>query len=395
MPYYRNFEKFRAVWMVGDHITAAPYIRDPGLGRPRLAQSHQPGCSPGQPRLPATQARRSTRPAGGVHAAQPGHVLASGHRQRLARRHPGTERGARDRPDRPHRPRRNRHRVGPRDRRRRHRVRHRLRDEQVPVADGSRRPSRHPERALGERRGPRLPRHHHAGFPNLFCIYGPNTNSNQGTIPTMGSELQMRYAVQCIEELFRTGRRSIDLKSRRVRPLQPAPRRGSGARRSSPIPRLDTYYINEHGRSSSQTCWTTLEYWQMTRRPDFADYRLSGTLDLTPRSGRAGSVEVAEQDAISAPWWTTSRTAWKARSRRVWLANGPTPARGAPATPASSTREARPEHRPRTAPSRSIASTRVRPTPRPSARCRSGRRAGRSSCRGSRRRCATSARRWW
>ena len=39
------------------------------------------------------------------------------------------------------------------------------------------------------------------------------------------------------------------------------------------------YYINEHGRSSSQTCWTTLEYWQMTCRPDVSDYVLTGSLE--------------------------------------------------------------------------------------------------------------------
>ena len=49
------------------------------------------------------------------------------------------------------------------------------------------------------------------GFPNFFSIYGPNTNSNQGTLPTMGSELQTRYALQCIDELFRTGSSSSAL----------------------------------------------------------------------------------------------------------------------------------------------------------------------------------------
>jgi hypothetical protein len=52
-------------------------------------------------------------------------------------------------------------------------------------------------------------------------------------------------------------------------------------------PRLDTYYINEHGRSSSQTCWTTLEYWQMTRRPDVSDYMLTGSLQEACRATAA------------------------------------------------------------------------------------------------------------
>ena len=112
------------------------------------------------------------------------------------------------------------------------------------------------------------------GFPNLFCIYGPNTNSNQGTIPTMGSELQTRYALQCIEELFRTGSRSIDVTPEAYDHYNRRLDDGLSKTIFSD-PRLDTYYINEHGRSSSQTCWSTLEYWQMTRRPDFSEYILS------------------------------------------------------------------------------------------------------------------------
>lgn len=112
-------------------------------------------------------------------------------------------------------------------------------------------------------------------FPNLFCIYGPNTNSNQGTLPTMGSELQTRYALQCIDELFRTGSSSIELTREAYDDYNRRLDDGL-AKTIFSDPRLETYYINEFGRSSSQTCWSTLEYWDMTRRPDFSNYRLSG-----------------------------------------------------------------------------------------------------------------------
>src|SRR5215217_7607879 len=42
MPYYRNFEKFRAVWMVGDHVAASPFMRDPSWADPdSLSQVNQ------------------------------------------------------------------------------------------------------------------------------------------------------------------------------------------------------------------------------------------------------------------------------------------------------------------------------------------------------------------
>jgi 4-hydroxyacetophenone monooxygenase len=115
------------------------------------------------------------------------------------------------------------------------------------------------------------------GFPNFFCIYGPNTNSNQGTLPTMGSELQTRYALQCIEELFRTGAGAIDL-TRTAYDTYNARLDEGLSRTIFSDPRIDTYYVNEHGRSSSQTCWSTLQYWTMTRHPDLDDYTLSGRL---------------------------------------------------------------------------------------------------------------------
>jgi 4-hydroxyacetophenone monooxygenase len=118
------------------------------------------------------------------------------------------------------------------------------------------------------------------GFPNFFCVYGPNTNSNQGTIPTMGSELQTRYAIQCIEELFRTGAAAIDLTREAYDSYNDRLDEGL-AKTIFSDPRIDTYYVNEFGRSSSQTCWPTLVYWEMTRRPDFSDYILSGSLEVT------------------------------------------------------------------------------------------------------------------
>jgi cation diffusion facilitator CzcD-associated flavoprotein CzcO len=86
-------------------------------------------------------------------------------------------------------------------------------------------------------------------FANLFCIYGPNTNSNQGTLPTMGSELQTRYAIQCIDELFRTGASSIELTRDAYDDYNR--RLDEGLAKTISRIRGSTYYINEFGRSSS------------------------------------------------------------------------------------------------------------------------------------------------
>ena len=274
MPYYRNFEKFRAIWMVGDHVAAAPYMRDPSWddpdslsrinqaarqaslsylerklgGRPELLAA----CTPHSPAM----ASRPVIDNGWLDAILgPNVELVTDAIGRIVPEGIVTESG----------------RI--------------VEVDAIVFATGFETSKfLWPMEVTGRQGtlnelwakdgaraylGITMP-----GFPNLFCIYGPNTNSNQGTIPTMGSELQTRYAIQCIEELFRTGRSAIDLKPEAFDAYNR--RLDQGLRKTIfSDPRLDTYYINEHGRSSSQTCWTTLEYWQMTRHPDFHDYVLS------------------------------------------------------------------------------------------------------------------------
>ena len=50
-----------------------------------------------------------------------------------------------------------------------------------------------------------------AGLPNFFCIYGPNTNpKNTGPVPY--GEIQVRYALKCLEALVLNGWRSLDVR---------------------------------------------------------------------------------------------------------------------------------------------------------------------------------------
>ena len=68
---------------------------------------------------------------------------------------------------------------------RRHRVRHRISGHQVVVADDDWRPRRgSAQRALG-RAPDGVPRHHHSGYPNFFCMYGPGTNLAQRRQPDL------------------------------------------------------------------------------------------------------------------------------------------------------------------------------------------------------------------
>ncbi len=275
LPYFRNFEKFRAIWAVGDHVGAAPFFKDPAWSDPDSLSEVNSRAR--QASLSYLERKLADRPD--LLAASTPHSPAMASR-------PVIDNGWLDAI------------TGPNVELVTEPIA-RIVPEGIETASGRTiavdvlvyatgfetskflwpmdvTAGDSTVNELWAKDGARaylgisLP-----GFPNLFCIYGPNTNSNQGTLPTMGSELQTRYALQCIDELFRTGATAIELTQEAYDDYNRRLDEGL-ARTIFSDPRLDTYYINEFGRSSSQTCWSTLEYWQMTRHPDFSDYRLSG-----------------------------------------------------------------------------------------------------------------------
>ena len=63
------------------------------------------------------------------------------------------------------------------------------------------------------------------GFPNLFCLYGPNTNIVVNGSIIYFSECEVRYILGCIELLLASGHRALDVRKRRARRVQRARRR--------------------------------------------------------------------------------------------------------------------------------------------------------------------------
>jgi 4-hydroxyacetophenone monooxygenase len=108
------------------------------------------------------------------------------------------------------------------------------------------------------------------GFPNLWSLYGPNTN---GALQVTGfHELVLIYAMQCMEKLILEDNHAIDVKDDaywRFNREQDA----LNARKVWADPRAaKTYYWSKHGRSITQSPYTAVEMWHFLRRPDFADF---------------------------------------------------------------------------------------------------------------------------
>jgi 4-hydroxyacetophenone monooxygenase len=112
------------------------------------------------------------------------------------------------------------------------------------------------------------------GFPNFFMLYGPNTNLViNGSILVM-VECQVRYAVEAIGRLLRSGHRSMscrrDVHERYGREMEVG-----NAKMAWGVADVPTWYRNAHGRVTQNWPFDLHSYWARTREPDLADYDLA------------------------------------------------------------------------------------------------------------------------
>jgi hypothetical protein len=107
-----------------------------------------------------------------------------------------------------------------------------------------------------------------AGFPNLFIMYGPNTNLGSGSI-IFQLESQMRYILDAVSKLRSRGGRLS------VRPeVQASFDREIQDRLSTSVWQTgcSNWYIDESGRNTNNWPGFTVEYRRRTRRLDLDDY---------------------------------------------------------------------------------------------------------------------------
>ncbi len=112
------------------------------------------------------------------------------------------------------------------------------------------------------------------GFPNFFCLYGPNTNIVINGSIIYFSECGVRYIMGCLELLLRTGKTAMEVRkdihdefNERVD--------AENRRMAWGWSDVRSWYKNASGRVSQNWPFTLLEYWQQTLRPDPGHYELS------------------------------------------------------------------------------------------------------------------------
>jgi 4-hydroxyacetophenone monooxygenase len=112
------------------------------------------------------------------------------------------------------------------------------------------------------------------GFPNFFMLYGPNTNLViNGSILVM-VECQVRYIVEAIGRLLRSGHRTMscrrDVHARYAEEMQEG-----NSRMVWGVADVPTWYKNKNGRVTQNWPFDLLTYWSRTREPDLAEYELA------------------------------------------------------------------------------------------------------------------------
>jgi 4-hydroxyacetophenone monooxygenase len=109
------------------------------------------------------------------------------------------------------------------------------------------------------------------GFPNFFCLYGPNTNIVINGSIIYFSECGARYILGCLELLL--GGRHTSLEVRKDVHDEFNERVDAENRRMAwGWSDVNSWYKNEYGRVAQNWPFTLLEYWQHTLAPDPHDY---------------------------------------------------------------------------------------------------------------------------
>jgi 4-hydroxyacetophenone monooxygenase len=110
-------------------------------------------------------------------------------------------------------------------------------------------------------------------FPNLFLLYGPNTNIVINGSIIYFSECEVHYLTEAMRLLLEGGHRSMDC---RAEVHDAYNERIDAANRGMVwgAAEVNSWYRNAKGRVAQNWPFSLLEYWQQTRQPDPADYVL-------------------------------------------------------------------------------------------------------------------------
>lgn len=108
-------------------------------------------------------------------------------------------------------------------------------------------------------------------FPNLFCLYGPNTQFGHGGSLITVLERQMHYVMTLLDAMFAKGLAAVDVRQD-VHDAYNADVDSRHARMVWMYPGVETYCRNSKGRITVNNPFRIIEVWRMSEAADLADY---------------------------------------------------------------------------------------------------------------------------
>jgi 4-hydroxyacetophenone monooxygenase len=113
-------------------------------------------------------------------------------------------------------------------------------------------------------------------YPNLFCLYGPNTNLAHGGSVIFQVECQVRYITSCLTTMCERGIATVEVR----RDVHDEYNDKLDAEHSELVwahPGVTSWYRNAQGRVFSPMPWRMVDYWAMTHDVNLEDYLCEGS----------------------------------------------------------------------------------------------------------------------
>lgn len=128
------------------------------------------------------------------------------------------------------------------------------------------------------------------GFPNFFCLYGPNTQFGHGGSLISVLERQMHYVMSLLDQMFEEGIASVDVR-RDVYEDYNTRVDATHERMIWTLPTVSGYYRNSRGRIVVNNPFRILEVWQMTEVANLEDYVCAADCHAPQLKAAAGPAE--------------------------------------------------------------------------------------------------------
>lgn len=134
------------------------------------------------------------------------------------------------------------------------------------------------------------------GFPNMFMLYGPNTNLGHNSIIFM-VERQVEYILKCLRHMADQNLAELEIKEPEFERYDQKLRKNLS--RTVWDGDCTSWYKSADGTIINNWSSTTTAYWWATRQPVFAHFHARPRQDRSSHVDQASSVGAAARDAAS------------------------------------------------------------------------------------------------